>query len=710
MRGVVRFLMGVMLLWVVCLDVTPASETPLAGTDLPPLTFKPSPPTSRSVAERIHPLVRLLAKNGTSVLESNAPLSLATTCGACHDTAYIARNNYHARVGFDEMSPPGDSRSKRPWDMGPGMFGRWNPLTYRVLSDRKSDPLDMGTADWLMTMGPRHVGGGPAEFSRYSKKRLTEIEPSGVVDPETHILDPISGMPRVWDWKVSGFMELNCLVCHLKNPNNVERIHAIKNGRFQWAVTATLAGSGLIERSGRGYRWLKDVFEPDGSVGPEMVIIAQPGDKNCRMCHAKSCRCTDPVVFENSLENWAAETTGEIFSPQKMFDSGMNLKDKGLLSRPWDVHAQRLLECISCHYSMNNPNYIQKESEALKPRHLRFDARRLDINQYLLKPDHNFAKGHSAQGTVARRLDGSMRNCRDCHNAEAVHDFLPYKLLHFEKLSCPACHIPRVYAPARRVTDWTVINLNGEPAVEHRGVDGPVNDPASRIEGYLPVMLLHEESDGQFRLGPNNIIVSWFWVEGNPQRPVRLIDIKKAFLTPEGAYHPDVLKALDVDDNGDLSVAERRLDTAEKVTAVALRLRQVGVVNPRIKGEIQPYTHSHGVAKGAFAMEDCRSCHSKKSRINREIELASYVPGDVMPEPVRDSNTKFIGGLYLGQESELTFRPALDPRELYIHGTLRPQWLDIIGILMVVGSIAGVGLHAGLRIASAKKRKRSGPK
>ncbi len=710
MRGAVRFLMGVMLLWVVCLDVTPASETPLAGTDLPPLTFKPAPPTSRSVTERIHPLVRLLAKNGTSVLESNAPLSLATTCGACHDTAYIARNNYHARVGFDEMSPPGDSRSKRPWDMGPGMFGRWNPLTYRVLSDRESTPLDMGTADWLMTMGPRHVGGGPAEFSRYSKKRLTEIEPSGVVDPETHILDPISGMPRVWDWKVSGFMELNCLVCHLKNPNNVERIHAIKNGRFQWAATATLAGSGLIERSGRGYRWLKDVFEPDGSVGPEMVIIAQPGDKNCRMCHAKSCRCTDPVVFENSLENWAAETTGEIFSPQKMFDSGMNLKDKGLLSRPWDVHAQRLLECISCHYSMNNPNYIQKESEALKPRHLRFDARRLDINQYLLKPDHNFAKGHSAQGTVARRLDGSMRNCRDCHNAEAVHDFLPYKLLHFEKLSCPACHIPRVYAPARRVTDWTVINLNGEPTVEHRGVDGPVNDPASRIEGYLPVMLLHEESDGQFRLGPNNIIVSWFWVEGNPQRPVRLIDIKKAFLTPEGAYHPDVLKALDVDDNGDLSVVERRLDTAEKVTAVALRLRQVGVVNPRIKGEIQPYTHSHGVAKGAFAMEDCRSCHSKKSRINREIELASYVPGDVMPEPVRDSNTKFIGGLYLGQESELTFRPALDPRELYIHGTLRPQWLDIIGILMVVGSIAGVGLHAGLRIASAKKRKRSGPK
>jgi hypothetical protein len=682
----------------------------VSATDFPPLTLKSTGPTTQSKTESIHPLIRLLTKNGESVLKTNAPLCLATTCGACHDTDYITRNNYHAQVGFNEMTAPGDSRSKRPWDMGPGMFGRWNPLTYRVLSGGEDDLLDMGTADWLMTMGPRHVGGGPAELSRYSKKRLTGIKPSGAIDPETHIIDPISGSLREWDWKASGIMELNCLICHLKNPNNVERIQAIKNGRFQWAATATLAGSGLVAPSAGRYRWVKDAFEPDGSVGLTRLRITPPGDSNCRMCHAKSCRCTDPVVFENSLENWAAETTGEIFSPQKMFDSGMNLKDKGELSRPWDIHAQRLLECIHCHYSMNNPSYNQKESDALKPRHLRFDARRLDINPYLLQPDHNLAKGHSAQGTVARRLDGSMRNCRDCHNAAAVHDFLPYKLLHFEKLSCSACHIPKVYAPARRMTDWTVINLNGEPMVEHRGVNGPINNPASPIEGYFPVMLLHEESDGRYRLGPNNIIVSWFWVAGNPERPVRLIDFKKAFLTPEGIYRPEILAALDVDDNGDLSVAECRLDTAEKVAAVAARLRQVGVVNPRIKGEIQPYTHSHGVARGGFAMNDCRSCHSKKSRINRKIELASYVPGDVMPEPVKDSNTKFIGELYLGQDSELTFRPTLDPKELYIHGTLRPQWLDIIGVLTVVGSIVGTGLHAGLRIAGTRKRKRSGSK
>jgi len=100
MNGVVRFLMGVMLLLMAGFDVPLASETPLAGTDFPPLTLKSPQPTTRPDTERIHPLVRLLAKNGTSVLEPNAHLYMATTCGACHDTAYIARNNYHARVGF----------------------------------------------------------------------------------------------------------------------------------------------------------------------------------------------------------------------------------------------------------------------------------------------------------------------------------------------------------------------------------------------------------------------------------------------------------------------------------------------------------------------------------------------------------------------------------------------------------------------------------
>jgi len=146
-------------------------------------------------------------------------------------------------------------------------------------------------------------------------------------------LELAGGKLQLWDWKGSGTVELNCLLCHVKTPNNVARIQALKAGRFGWASTATLVDSDLVKMKGDRYECVTDMMTSDGSVSAEHLQISTPHSASCRMCHAKSCRCTDPVVFENSLENWSAETTGEIFSPERMFDSGMNLKDKSSLSR-----------------------------------------------------------------------------------------------------------------------------------------------------------------------------------------------------------------------------------------------------------------------------------------------------------------------------------------------------------------------------------------
>ncbi|MFO7560153.1 MAG: hypothetical protein R6X10_15070 [Desulfobacterales bacterium] len=670
----------------------------------PPVTLKELKPEISQPSERIHPPIRLLDQNGLPVVESQEPVACMQTCGHCHDTTYIAENNYHAQAGLNEIGAASRINSGRSWDISPGLFGRWNPLTYRVLSNEESEKLDMGTADWIMTMGPRHVGGGPAENSRYQNKRLDELLPSEIQPFDSLILDSGDGRSKPWDWKQSGIVELNCFICHMEKPNNIERVEMIRSGRFRWASSATLKDTGLVSLDKNTLKWMPDKFQKDGTVKADVLGISDPKSANCRLCHAKSCRCTDPVVFHNSLENWAAETTGEVFSSEKIFASGMNQKNKNRLFRPWDIHAQRLFECVHCHPAMNNPRYSDTE----KPGHLRFDARRLNENEYLIKPDHNFAKGHTAQGTVARRLDGTMRDCRDCHQAEAVHDFLPYKRLHFEKLNCQVCHIPEVFAPARSVTDWTVITLLGNPRVEHRGVQGKVNDPASVIIGYEPALLFHETSDGRYRLAPNNLIVSWFWTEGNPRRPVRLLDLKTAYLTAEGHYHPDIVSALDSNKDGRLSLQELRLDTEAKVRTVSERLKKTGINNPRIQGEIQPYTHSHGVASRNFAMKDCRTCHSRTSRVNQAIPMAEFVPGSILPESVADSKTKMIGVIQTTQEGALVFKPGLDPSELYLHGTLRPQWLDIIGMIIVILSIIGVVLHGGLRMLRiGQKNKRS---
>ena len=76
-----------------------------------------------------------------------------------------------------------------------------------------------------------------------------------------------------------------------------------------------------------------------------------------------------------------------------------------------------LLNCTDCHYSLNNPLYYQ-EAETTKPDHLTFDPRRVEIGEYLVQPLHQFARGNSAQSTVAPNLKNTMRRCDSCHVTE----------------------------------------------------------------------------------------------------------------------------------------------------------------------------------------------------------------------------------------------------------------------------------------------------
>ena len=56
-----------------------------------------------------------------------------------------------------------------------GTFGKWDPLTYRFLSQKGDERLDLSTAEWLELNGDRVVGGGPATTSRDGKP-LTDLK------------------------------------------------------------------------------------------------------------------------------------------------------------------------------------------------------------------------------------------------------------------------------------------------------------------------------------------------------------------------------------------------------------------------------------------------------------------------------------------------------------------------------------------------------
>jgi thiosulfate reductase cytochrome b subunit len=663
--------------------------------------FAHLPPLSEAQASPIHPTFAFLDAEGKNVLESGAPISTMQTCGQCHNTTFIASHSFHTDLGLSDVTLPGKAPSGRPWDTSNGPFGKWNPLLYRYLSPPADQNLDLGVAEWVRTIGLRHVGGGPAQQSRQGLP-LIEIPADS---PDARVLAP-NGTVQSWDWKKSGVAEMNCFLCHTPNPNQKARRQALLDGRFQWANTATLLDSGVVMSSGEALVYNPDAFDPSGQLKKEYVFIQDPTNENCAQCHGVAHSGTDPLVLSGcSLENWQTATTGQVFAGQRISRSGMNIANKQTLNRPFDIHAERGLKCTSCHYSINNPTYAQPASQE-QLSHLQFDPRRLEIGEYLQKPDHNFARGQSAQNLLAPELRGTMRRCESCHNAEKTHTWLPYARQHFAEVSCETCHIPNLYAPAVSAVDWTVLTPQGEGAATCRGAEGNTGTLNDLVTGFQPVLLSRLDENGKRPLAPYNLIVAWFWVYDSPdgERPVRLQDLQAVWLEGD-TYHPEVLRLFDSNKDGKLDSSELRLDTPKKQALIASRLSALGLQNPRIQGEIQPYSINHNVARGEWAIGDCRVCHSDTSYLAQPMKLADYVPAEVMPSFVKDANVSAEGELVL-RGGALYYQPVVARQGRYVFGHNRVAWVDWVGGLFFLGVLAGVAGHGTVRFLTATKRAR----
>lgn len=614
-------------------------------------------------ASPLHPAFTLLDRDGENVLESGQPLSTMQTCGQCHDTAFIAGHSFHADLGLSETYPAGSAPSGRPWDTSTGPYGGWNPLRYRFLSPEGDSRLDLDTIGWAKFYASRLAGGGPAEAAG---------------------------------------IEMNCFLCHLEKPDNQARIEAIEKGQAVWASTATLLRTGIVTQDGSGYAWNPEAFNAAGELEDAFVTIQDPTNENCAQCHGLvHTEVEQPLTLVGcSLDNWETSTTGQVISAQKISLSGMNLKDKEDLARSWDIHAERGLKCTDCHYSLNNPVHAQ-ESGGRKLEHLQYDPRRLEIGEYLERPDHNFARGQSAQLALAAETRGTMRRCESCHD-ETIHaSWLPYTERHMNELTCESCHIPRLYAPAIQSYDWTVLQADGGPVESCRGVEGESDSLAGLVTGFQPVLLERMEGDGDSALAPYNLVTTWYWVYDDPNgpRPVRIDDLRAVWFAGNQVA-PEIVQAFDADQDGKLSSGELRLDSPEKQALIAGRLASLGLANPRIEGEIQPHSINHNVANGSWVTRDCRACHSDQSRLAASIVLADYLPGGVLPTFTKGTNVLAASDLSV-ENGALVYRPEPEKQGRYILGHNRVSWVDAFGAIFFVAVLLGVAGHGSLRLKNA---------
>ena len=621
------------------------------------------PTLSAGAQSPLHPTFPLLDADGGNVLETGNPASTMQTCGQCHDTTFIAEHSYHTDAGFSSIGPAGQTSSGRPWDTSPGLYGKWNPITYRYLSAPDDPIIDLGNTEWIQTIGLRHVGGGPSAEEG---------------------------------------IEMNCFLCHLSEPDNEMRIRALEAGDFEWANSATLVQSGIVSFDGTGFQWNQDAFSEDGNLLPAYMSLQDPQNENCGQCHGTVQQNSDPLVLTGCEDTgWESTTTGVVFSPERIADSGMNLQAKESLTRSWDIHVERLVECTDCHYSLNNPVYFEG-SGADTLDHLEFDPRRLELGEYLYQPVHDFARGQRAQGTTAQEHTNSMRSCESCHNADTTHSWLPYASQHMEALNCETCHVPRIYNAALQQIDWTVVQTDGTSQTVCRGTADDTNSIRSLVTGFSPALLPRQEADGNAKLTPYNLVSAWFWVYGDPARPLPLDLLKKAYLEGE-AYHPEVMEAFDRNLDQVLDASELRIDSPEKETLIASRLQDLGLEDPRIEAEIQPYSISHDVAGGEWAIRECKTCHTENSQISLPVQVASFVPGGVLPTFVGGTGILTNGELFMDETGALFYQPNPAEQGIYLFGHHQVTWVDWFGSILFLGVLGGISTHAGMRAISARK-------
>ena len=657
-------------------------------------------PVPAPAASPLHPTFVILNTNGEYVLNAGGAISTMQTCGQCHDTNFIQQHAFHSDLGLSEY------QNTTEFNASTGTFGKWDPLAYRYLSQTGDERLDLSTAEWLEVNGARVVGSGPATTSRDGK--ILESLPGNAKNFEASILNE-NGTAEAWNWKESGTMEMNCFLCHLETPNNEARTDFIQSGKFRDANTATVIGFGVVEYNGSEWVWNAEAFdETTGELKSDFVQIQDPTNSNCAACHGEvHTDLTQPLTTTAcDLNNPQTATTGQVVSSQKISASGMNLSNKDELNRSWDIHAERQLQCTDCHYALNNPSHAF-EVQGDNPEHLRYDPRTLEIGDYLQRPDHNFARGESAQFNVAPELKGTMRRCDSCHDADKGHaDWLPYVDTHMALIACETCHIPQMYAPAIQSYDWTVLTTNSEPIKTCRGVEGDPNHVTSLVTGYEPALLNRNNIDGNQLLAPYNLITTYFWayedVNGN-QRPVRLMDLEAVYFE-NGSYAADIVSAFDANSDGTLSNDELMINSSAKEDLVKNKLTTLGLGNPHIEGLTQPYSINHNVTRGENAVNDCKSCHDTDSRVAQPIKLANYAPNGTLPVFDANNNVNASGEMVIGEDGTVYYNPVPANDKMYVFGSSRVNWIDWLGALMFAGTILGVAGHGTMRYLTSRKQ------
>lgn len=662
---------------------------------------------SQNAPKLSHPSIVLKDDTGKNVLFTGKPVSTRQTCGGdCHDYDFIT-NSFHFQQGKTEMDRTLLAAHEiARFNVSPGMFGKYSIIPNRQLTHPDivdANDADMSQPEWLTKCGACHTGAGISEYDMRGHRFLTpEAKPSGPLDPSYTIRDREKGQVLAWDWQKSGIAEADCFLCHVPKASRGERKKEMAAGNFRWANNATLLHTGIVSRKADGtFVYDRSVFNADGTIKPEVLDLSDPTLENCAQCHGFTARNTttiQPIQYADIMRG--TEKSGWLYNGAKISDTVFpNIVAKQSMNYPWDIHATRGLICIDCHFSVNNPGRMIHDDPK---KNLRYKPVGEDPAVYLKRPDHNFARGNIPPETVNLTRHDTMRACGDCHDAEKVHAFLPYKARHFQAMTCQTCHIPAVHFWAYRSDEWAFLMDTGTSRVTMRGINGPITDPDSEVTGYLPAYITTSERANRLQIRPTNLITGVYWFDKAKGRPVFTWQVQMAFFSDRPAegdwtYRPEIVKTFG-DKEGFIDVVQAVYDTPEKMAVVkGLLQKYAGISDPELRIEVVPWAMTHGLAGKEQAIRTCTACHSRRSMLHRPVDLNTFLPRNV-PVVYRGKMVNVVN--YDGKEPTFDNRPLLS--SFYIIGYSRAAWVEWLGWISVVGVLLFALVHGALRILGVR--------
>ena len=388
---------------------------------------------------------------------SSKPMSMAKTCGKCHSDYDAMQQGWHFNAA-QPNAPHG--RPGEPW----------------ILTDLQTrTQLPLSCRRWPGTFHPHDIGINDFNFARLFGRH----HPGGGALQT-------SGDLR---FKMSGPLENDCLICHTSDDryDPVARANAIATDQnFKYAPTLA-AFLGKVQGQASRLRDNFDPTGPDARRAPKVTYDAARFDDMGNVVFNISRRVSNERCYfcHTNIDTGRAAA------------GGAKDKNDGLESR-WrhdrDIHLVKGMQCVDCHRNGADHMMVRGYEGEFEDRAAVAGA----------NPDPSIATLTCAGCHYGTDKAAGGRNAAP----RPVHRGLP--TLHFDKLTCTACHSGPKPQDATTMVQTAMAHKLGLP--RHQTVDAAaptIQEPVfSRVNRKGEAV--GEEAPGA-KIAPHRMVVPSFW-------------------------------------------------------------------------------------------------------------------------------------------------------------------------------------------------------